>query len=90
MKRSEINRYISDALIFWEGLGFRMPPFADSALRIGSRGQQTAKKFLIYNWDGMSPASAAAIFCSVACSSLPFVTAWQALKNILSPMQKRS
>jgi D-lyxose ketol-isomerase len=28
MKRSEINRYISDALVFWEGLGFRMPPFA--------------------------------------------------------------
>jgi len=28
MKRSEINRYIREALEFWEGLGFRMPPYA--------------------------------------------------------------
>ena len=28
MKRSEINRYIREALEFWEGLGFKMPPYA--------------------------------------------------------------
>ena len=28
MKRSEINRYIREALDFWEGLGFKMPPYA--------------------------------------------------------------
>ena len=28
MKRSEINFYIREALDFWEGLGFRLPPYA--------------------------------------------------------------
>lgn len=28
MKRSEINRYMEEALEFWENLGFRLPPYA--------------------------------------------------------------
>lgn len=27
MKRSEINRYMEEALEFWENLGFRLPPY---------------------------------------------------------------
>ena len=28
MKRSEINHYIEDAMEFWDGLGFKLPPYA--------------------------------------------------------------
>lgn len=27
MKHSEINRYMEEALEFWENLGFRLPPY---------------------------------------------------------------
>jgi hypothetical protein len=53
MKRSEINRYIDEALEFWEGRGFKMPPYARFSVEDWRREAASCKEIfdLQIGWD---------------------------------------
>jgi len=53
MKRSEINRYLEEALEFWEGLGFKMPPYVRYTVEDWKRDAAVCREIfdLQIGWD---------------------------------------
>lgn len=88
MKRSEINRYIREALEFWEGLGFKMPPYARwSREEWQSHAAQCQAIFdLQIGWDVTSFGSEDFLETGL----LPSATDGSVRPNIPNPMRKKS
>jgi len=72
MKRSEINRRIDEAAAFWEGLGFRLPPWAGFSVGDWRRNAAVCREIfdLQLGWDVTSFGSSDFLKCGLLLFTL--------------------
>ena len=89
MKHSEINRYMEEALEFWENLGFRLPPYARWSIDEWEAHAAECKEIfdLQIGWDITH--SAAKIFSAQDCLSTLCATGVFTLHSTRNLMRKR-